>query len=481
MILSIKSFFSQFISKIFFPKKRIIISLFFIGSIVFFSPSLNILGGVLNLLPIHSIFAQATPTEERKALEEELKGLEDKISQYEKDITKTQQEKKSLSNQVTILKSKIQKLDLQIKQNNLMINDLGVQIKDTGSSIDKTAQKIDDLKGKLSSIIRGFWEENQKSDIEVLLSEANLSSFFNNLAALESLNLKNKELLSEIRSLKVFLEDQKNSLDAEKGDLEQLARIQFLQKQENLSVKTQQEVLLEKTKGKESEYQKMLEASKKRAAEIRARIFEMVGVPQAPTFGEALDIAKIVSAQTGVRPAMLLAVLTQESNLGKNVGQCYLANEKTGEGVKISTGQKTPKTMSPRDIPSFTIITKELGRDPYKTPVSCPMSFGWGGAMGPAQFIPSTWVLYDDRVAAVTGKAADPWNIKDAFYAAGFYLSDYGAASQTADGEWRAAMIYFSGSTNTRYRFYGDSVVSLARQYQLDINEIEQGGLGTKY
>ncbi|GAH47901.1 unnamed protein product, partial [marine sediment metagenome] len=57
------------------------------------------------------------------------------------------------------------------------------------------------------------------------------------------------------------------------------------------------------------------------AAEIRARIFELIGVPKAPTFGEALDIAKYVEGITGARPAFLLAILQQESAIGKNVGQ----------------------------------------------------------------------------------------------------------------------------------------------------------------
>jgi len=104
------------------------------------------------------------------------------------------------------------------------------------------------------------------------------------------------------------------------------------------------------------------------------------------------------------------------------------------------------------------------------------MSFGWGGAMGPAQFIPSTWMLYRDRIKEITGTPADPWNIRDAFLAAGLYLSDYGAARQTRTAEWKAAMIYFSGTTNKKYRFYGDSVMRIASQYEKDIEEIEKAG-----
>jgi membrane-bound lytic murein transglycosylase B len=93
--------------------------------------------------------------------------------------------------------------------------------------------------------------------------------------------------------------------------------------------------------------------------------------------------------------------------------------------------------------------------------------------MGPAQFIPSTWMIYRDRLKDINGRPADPWNIKDAFLAAGLYLSDYGAKNQTYNSEWKSAMIYFSGSTNTKYRFYGDSVMSIASRYEEDIRILD--------
>ena len=127
------------------------------------------------------------------------------------------------------------------------------------------------------------------------------------------------------------------------------------------------------------------------------------------------------------------------------------------------------------DVNDFITITTELGRDPFQTPVSCPIPSigGYGGAMGPAQFIPTTWMGYRDRLRVIKGSPGDPWNIYDAFLAAGLYLGDFGAVSQTYNGEWRAAMIYFSGSTNIRYRFYGDSVMGLATRYQKDIDALK--------
>ena len=428
------------------------------------------------VLPSFFVLEGMTPSEERAALEEELRQLEDEIAQYEKDIEKTEQEKRTLENKIYILRNQIKKLDLQIYQSNVVIKDLGYQIQDTEVSIEKTSLKIEEGKERLAGILRTIYEEDQRPLVEILLSEG-MSDFFDNLVALEALNIKNQELLSNIKSLKLYLEDQKESLDEEKDSLERQVVIQTLQKQASEQSKREQDYLLKLT---EAEYQKSLvekEKTEQLAQEIRSRIFELIGVPEAPTFGEAYEIAKFVSGQTGIRPALLLAVLTQESNIGKNVGQCFLTDTETGNGVRVSTGKKETKVMKPsRDIAPFLEITQDLGRDPYNTPVSCPLKdkygnpVGWGGAMGPSQFIPSTWVLYQDKLKTMIGHAPDPWNIKDAFLASGVYLKDLGGLTN----EFRAVMRYFSGYYWSKWEeFYGRSVLAIANRYEQDIKEID--------
>ncbi len=433
---------------------------------------------LLLVLPNFQTFAQ-TSTEEREELERELEELEKQIADIDKDVKRTEQEKKTLENQIYLLRSRINKLDLQIYQGNIMIKDLGVQIIDTEGSIEETSFKIKDSRKHLARILQLIYESDQKSLIEILLSEEELSDFVKDLVALESLSVESGDLLENIENLKVRLEEQKDSLDNEKQDLENLVVLQTVQRRESSVIKKDKDWLLHLT---ETEYQKHLsekQETEQKAAQIRARIFELIGIPEAPTFGEAYEVAKYVSGITGVRPALLLAVLTQESNIGKNVGQCYLKNPSTGSGVVVYSGKSIARVMKPsRDVSPFLDITQALGRDPYNTPVSCPMSSGWGGAMGPAQFIPSTWKIYKDRLYNIIGKPGDPWSIKDAFLAAGLYLSDYGAAKQTYNGEWRAAMIYFSGtSLRTKYNgygFYGDSVMAITKGYESDIAALEK-------
>jgi len=210
------------------------------------------------------------------------------------------------------------------------------------------------------------------------------------------------------------------------------------------------------------------------ADEIKNKEFELLQVSENFTFGQIYDIAKYVEKTTGVRAAFLLAISQEELALEKT-DLCYLTNFDTGEGVRASDGVEKAKVMKPdRDIKDFLDIARELGLDPKKMLVTCPMSFGWGGAMGPADFISSTWMRYKNKVEKITGKAASPFDIKDAFLAMGLYLSDSGASLKVKDKEWDSAMIYFSGSPDSGYNFYADDVMEIADKLQADIDIIEK-------
>lgn len=399
-------------------------------------------------LPSFFAFSQVSPEEERAVLEKELKELEEKIRQYEIDITKTEAEKQVLQYQINSLRNRIGQLDLQIQRSNLLIQDLGLQIQDTEASILKTSLKIEDVREKLAVNLQAVYEKDQVSTIEILFAGASLSDFFDNLMALETLNLRSQEFLEEIKNLKKTLEGQKRSLDSEKTELESTVRALALQKQESESVRKEQERLLQMTEAQYQQYIQQKEITQRQADEIRSRIFQLAGIAdvEMPSFGQALEIAQWVQKQTGVRPAFLLSIITQESALARNVGQCYLADLKSGKTYNISTGRQFPRGIHPtRDLPPFLQIVSQLKKDPLKTPVSCWIdvgkgpNYGWGGAMGPAQFIPSTWMLIKDKIVSITGSSADPWNVRDSFLAAGLYLRDLGANSN----ELLAAGKYF--------------------------------------
>jgi len=397
-------------------------------------------------------------TECRALLEKCADYYDQQSAQISQDITKTTQQKNTLQNQITTLKKKVQNLEYQIGQSNVMVKDLSLQIDDTEVSITKTSGKIDNSQTQIKNILQSVYEEDQKPSIQILL-EGNLSDFFDNLAYLESLNSQISSLLDDTKNLKNYLEEQKDKMDGEVGQLQKTIVLQGLQKKENEQNKKEQEQYLKLTEAQYQQQIKDKQDADQKASKIKAQLFQMLGVSKVPTFGEALEVAKTAANITGIRPAFLLAIISQESAIGRNVGQCVLVNTTTGSGKRISTGATVIRVMKPtRDVAPFLEITKASGRDPFDTPVSCwiPAYYagspsGWGGAMGPAQFIPSTWNLFTDRLKVLLGKAPDPWGIKDSFTAAGLYLADLGASAQTTASESKAAGRYYgvSGSYNS--------------------------------
>ncbi|MEK7624351.1 MAG: lytic murein transglycosylase [Patescibacteria group bacterium] len=396
--------------------------------------------------------------EERKQLENQLTELEKQITDYENTISQYQKQGQTLKNEIKTLESRIAKLNLQIKSVNLGLEKLNQEINETQSKIALSEKNIGFNKEALSQVLQDLYENEDKSLMEVFLANSNLSDFFGDLNDLMFIQDNLRATLNKIVQLKNEFVDQKEQLVIEKADAEALKNHQASQKQNIQKTQTQKNEILKITKGKESEYQKLVAETKKTAAEIRTQIFQLLGGGEL-NFEKAYELAKFAEQATGVRAALILAVLDRESALGSNVGQCVY---------------KT--AMHPtRDIPAFLNIIKDLGLEKNletgAIKVSCPNADGaYGGAMGPAQFIPSTWVLFKERVAKVTGNnPPNPWNNTDAFIATALYLKDAGAANN----EKIAAAKYYCGSRWNRYvctNVYGKKVIEQAKLFQDDID-----------
>ncbi len=422
------------------------------------------------------LLAQTTPPntpEQQAKLEAELADINQEIKGLNTTITDLKGEGVSLGRDINLLNANINKANLNIKAKNLQISRLGDGIADKARTVRSLAQRIEREKQSLAQLVRKTNEIDQASLPEMLLSGDDLSSFFLDLDSFDAIRGGLKSSADALKSAKAeniaaqdALETRKEAESDAKAELERNKKLVE-------SNEAQKKRLLSITKNKEKEYSKVLGDRKKRASEIRAALFALRDTGEI-SFGKAYDYSVFVSGQTGIRPAFLLAVFQQESSFGKNQGSCYLKNRDTGAGVGANSGVAMPKVMNPtRDVPPFFRIVGDLGRDPFTTRVSCPQAVGWGGAMGAAQFIPSTWVLFEDRIKKALGtETADPWVARDAFMAAGLYLTDLGAKPGSYTGERDAACRYFSGSKCSRSSWaatYGDQVMKKAEALQLNM------------
>lgn len=414
----------------------------------------------------------ATPCDAtcRTKLEADLATIEKEISIQNDLVQSKQREGVSLERDVAILTAQIQKAKLSIKARNLAIVGLAEDIGTKNRIITKYSAKIDRERESLIALLRRTDELDSYSIAEVALSDKPLSEFFGDLDAFQYIEDSIDASLQEVGAAKKVTEEAKTVLEEKKDKETDLRYQKELEKKFLDSKESEKAQVLKVTKGQEVAYKKVLKEKQARAATIRAALFALRDSGEIQ-FGQALSYANAVSSKTGIRPAFLLAIFMQESGFGKNQGSCYLKDRNTGAGVSSRTGNIMERVMKPdRDVPPFFTITGKVGRDPLKTLVSCPQEVGWGGAMGAAQFIPSTWVLYENLITKALGiDAADPWNPRDAFMAAGFLLKDNGAKAGSYSAERDAACKYFSGSRCSRSTWaatYGSQVMSKAATIQ---------------
>lgn len=423
---------------------------------------------ILTLLLALAVFAQ-TPDpsavlERRAQLEKELAQLEKEIEGFREVIEGKQSQAQSLERDIAILDAQIKKAKLEIKARTITIGNLQTAIGDKTTLIGALEAKIEREKSSLAELLRRLFELDQFSLVEALLAYDNLSDFFVEADAFDAVQGAIQDSFKKIRQDRADAEQERDDLEDRKAEEVQLRTLQELEKKRIEEREREKKRILDLTRGEEKRYQKLLEERAKNAATIRSQLFILNGSPAIP-FEKALEYASLAEQASGVRPALLLGVIAEESNLGANVGT---GNWKTDLAHVRCAKQRT----------AFQDITSRLGLNPDLMPVSRRAWYGYcGGAMGPAQFIPTTWLLYEERITKITGSnLPNPWDPKDAFVAAALLLRDNGAAARTYAAEHRAALRYLAGSNwrKPAYRFYGDDVMALASKYQEQIDILKQ-------
>jgi len=404
-----------------------------------------------------------TSSEEEKEMEAKIKELEDKIDKYRTGIVTNQQRAKTLQTEIAILDDQINEAELEIKRIDLIIQRLETKIAEKKVVIREIEREVDLEKTALSELIREISKYDDVSYLEIILSRAQLSDFLSEVHSLENFQDQIQQALNKINNLKSNLEQEKSTLTDEKEEQLGLKAIQDEQRATLKSKEKEKKTLLEQTKGQEQLFTQLVKKTQVDIEAVKNKLYFLKGFvgDGSLRFEDAYKYAKFASLYTGIRPAFLLAILSRESELGKNVGKGTWRED-----------------MKPSQRSYYLEICEKLNISPDTYPVSKKTWYGWGGAMGPAQFLPATWLGYEQRISEITGSnPPSPWNIKDAFVAAALYLTNKGANQQTYNTEWKAAMVYLAGSnwSKSYLSFYGDQVMALAKQFQEQIEILEKG------
>lgn len=427
---------------------------------------------------ITKVFAQTASSgavDARKAqLQAQLDALEQQIKDQQVVLDQKKGETASIQRDISILDAKIAEAKLEIKKANVLIEQLGSDINVKSKTINVLSGQIDENQQSLAQLIKKTNEIDTTSLAEIMLGNQGISEFFSDADSIEVIKSSLFDVYEATKSNRQLTQAQKDDLDKRKSAAED-ARQLIVTEQNNIqSDEAQKQKLLNLSKTQQNQYQTVLDSQKKLADSIRSALFALRDSASIP-FGTALDYANFAYKQTGVLPAFILAILTQESNLGANIGTCNRASdppEKHWQAIMPGPADIAAGTSKRNDEAAYLRITSALGLNPDTMPLSCPWNNGWGGAMGPSQFIPTTWESYGAALANLLGKTtANPWEPKDAIMATAYYMKQLGADAQTFTAQRTAALKYYAGSNWSKpaNAFYGDQVMVKVQNIQTNM------------
>ncbi len=397
-------------------------------------------GVVFVLVCIMSTFitvAQAA-TVDKNDLKKDEKKIEKKISKEEK---KLQEAKGTLTN----VQKTLNVTTVRVSQTEDQLNRIESEIKQREKSIEELVKQLDFQKSVLKSAVRELYYIEREGAVTKLFTQSGNRFLATDHDQMTSLRNRVLDEMAQVKKTKQKVESVRMQLTQQKDAQKELLEKQKRERQALAIQRNQVAQEVQKRAATISELRSELSAVKSKLASLLGKSLKA---------GDIIEAAKIASKATGVRKDFILGELVVETNLGTYTGGC--------------TYKKANMTKANRDM--FKTIAKELDYNYKKLKVSCAPGYGHGGAMGVAQFMPTTWAGYKSRIAAATGhNPPDPWDLTDGVMAMALYLKNKGADRKK--GEFEAAKRYYCGSPASRYwnnkcNDYANKVLYWANNYE---------------
>ena len=420
--------------------------------------------------------ANASVQDEIAQRQRQIDELQKKIEEYQSQVDVSRSQSRTLQNEITQLNTKISQITLEIRGLELSVTKTQLEINETEKNIVESIDAMTRHKNALARYLKIAYQNDQATLAEILFNNENLSDFFNHVNNIQNTQDNLRTAIQELKIVKTELENNQEALESKKTDLKNLISIQAIQKRDLDTNKKEKDHVFKVTKGQESKFQELIKKSQKDIEKIREQLTFLL--QNGITAEDAVKYGQLAAIRAGIRPAFLLAILEIESRLGHNVGtgnwkddmyECYIRL-----GTKYYPNRKSYYLQrAETEKNAFFAIIGKLGLNPDTVKVSREPNYGCGGAMGPAQFIPSTWLSYEEEVIRLTGhNPPNPWSIEDAFMASAIKLARGGASQKTRAAESGAARAYIGGSTkcaSSICNYYSRTVLNKADEIERNL------------
>ncbi len=351
--------------------------------------------------------------------DKDVEKTEDKIHDLKKDIKKIEKSKQKDVQEANVIKGGINILSRDITNIQGQISETEKTLEELKNNIKEKEENIEKNKKKMAAIVRRM--NRQKIDLKMIVLDDSkgVKEYIKSRDSMEGLqrNILHSlnELKEERRNLEKVKEEKaeaKDALDSQKSGLER--------------EKVKKSWLLGEKNKEISKHDEKIKGIQRKIDKLNSTLSSFLG--KSFNAKDIVEAVKFASKKTGVRKEFLMAMLDKETDLGRFTGGCTYKNTR----------------MRDSDKSEFKKICKSLDYNYKKKKISCSLSYGYGGAMGVAQFMPTTWKGYKSRISSKTGNnPPDPWDLGDGIVAMALYLKDKGGDKKS--GEYEAAARYYCG------------------------------------
>jgi len=197
----------------------------------------------------------------QKVLGDELTDLQNRIAEYQRQIEGLSKLERSLSQQIGLMDNQIKITIARISQTEAEIKILEKEIEALSGKIVRLNDSLDYLSKVLLSRVAENYKAAKTNPVNMLFSAKDFSDFISKYRYLQTVQLHDRQLLLSMEQTRISYDEQKQLKEKIQADLAQLNKQLQAQKQQLAVQMEDKKRLLEETKGKESEYQKLLAAA----------------------------------------------------------------------------------------------------------------------------------------------------------------------------------------------------------------------------
>lgn len=224
----------------------------------------------------------------------QLEALKNKQAEYQKALEKNQAEKASLQQQLAAIENTSAQTQVKLDQAKIDMETTNLEIQKVGLEMRQQDDKISQNKQSIGSALKLLSQEDDKSQLEILLLNDHLTDYVSQLRYLEQLNGKIADSVNSLRLAKNELEENNKKLEEGREKLRVLKAELEGQQVTLAETKDSKSYLLEETKNSESEYQRLISEFKREQLAASSDVLNL----------ERTLREKINSQSNGTKPAL---------------------------------------------------------------------------------------------------------------------------------------------------------------------------------